>query len=109
MSSQSAPNPFQFVDTRGIGGTSEVRRVHGANGGAHDKICADSGVNQLTQHTDLNGSQTATACKHESRSLSGMGHDRAFLYRRSVGYIESPLWGRPISRSGCDGVFSKDV
>jgi len=84
MSPQSAPNLFQFVDSRGIGSACEVGRVHRADGGAHDKVCANSGMHQFTQHTDLNGSQTAAARKDESRSLGGMGHDWAFLYLRSV-------------------------
>ena len=100
MSPQSAPNFFQFVDSRGIGSACEVGRVHRPDGGAHDEICADPGMHQLTQHADLHGSQAAAAREDESRPLGGMGHDRAFLYLRSGRpyYFGFPLFGtRPHS------------
>ncbi len=84
MSPQSAPNFFQFVVSRGIGGACEVSRVHRPDGRAHDKIRADPGMHQLTQHADPNGSQTAAACKDKSSPLGGMGHNLAFPDRRYV-------------------------
>ena len=83
-SPQSAPNLFQFADTRDMRRTCEVGRVHRAHGGAEDQICADAGMHQLMQHADLDGSQTSTARKDKGRPLGGMGHARSSLNLSSV-------------------------
>src|SRR5262249_4865530 len=76
LSPQSAPNLFKFVDSIMIGSAGEVRRIHGADRGAYDKVRVHSDIQQLPQHSNLDRSQAATAREDKSRPLCDIGHDQ---------------------------------
>ena len=69
-------------------------------------------MHQLTQHADLNGSQTAAAGKDKSRPFGGVGHNRAFPASAPcpIGATLNLRFGAQlISRSCRDGLFGEDL
>jgi hypothetical protein len=76
-----APDLYKFVHSCSIGLARKVSRVKRPHGRADNKVSIESVAHQLTQHTNLNRSQTATTGKDKSRFLGSTGHE--LLLRRA--------------------------